>query len=126
MVIGLVVYVLYRVHGSDAAGAVVIAAGGYELTPVKRHFRRRCLERFRSGFEFGYCCVGSSLGLMAMLVALGVMSLTWMVVIAVLVLVQKVLPAKAVLDVPVALGIVALGIWIVLAPASVPGFTIPM
>ena len=35
---GVVAYVLDRPHGSLAAGAVVIAAGAYELTPVKRDF----------------------------------------------------------------------------------------
>jgi predicted metal-binding membrane protein len=63
---------------------------------------------------------------MVMLVALGVMSVTWMGVIAVLVLVQKLLPAKAAIDVPLALAIVALGILILIAPASVPGLTPPM
>ena len=71
--------------------------------------------------RFGVCCVGSSIGLMAMLVALGVMSLTWMVVIAVLVVAQKLLPAKAAVDMPLALAIVGFGIWIAVAPSSVPG-----
>jgi hypothetical protein len=31
------------------------------------------------------------------------------------------LPAKAMVDVPLALAIVGFGIWIVIAPASVPG-----
>ena len=119
-------YALYRPHGSVAAGAVVIAAGVYELTPLKQHFRRRCRESVRSGFGFGLCCVGSSIGLMLMLVALGVMSVTWMAVIAVLVLAQKLLPAKAAIDVPLALAIVGLGILIVIAPSSVPGLTPPM
>jgi predicted metal-binding membrane protein len=119
--VGAVVYALYRPHGSVAAGVVVIAAGVYEFTPLKRHFRRRCRDRVRSGLEFGLCCAGSSIGLMAMLVALGVMSVTWMSVIAVLVLGQKLLSAKAAVDVPLALAIVGLGIWIVLAPSSVPG-----
>ena len=99
----------------------MIAAGVYEFTPLKRYFRRRCRDRVRSGLEFGLCCAGSSIGLMAMLVALGVMSVTWMSVIAVLVLGQKLLSAKAAVDVPLALAIVGLGVWIVLAPSSVPG-----
>ena len=119
--VGAAVYALYRPHGYVAAAAVVIAVGGYELTPLKRHFRRRCRESVRSGFEFGLCCVGSSIGLMLMLVVLGVMSVTWMAVVTVVVLAQKILPAKAVLDVPLALAIVGLGIWIAAAPASVPG-----
>ena len=80
--------------GPLAAGAVVIAAGVYELTPLKQHFRRRCREGARSGLGFGLCCVGSSIGLMLMLLALGVMSVTWMSVIAVVVLAQKLLPRE--------------------------------
>ena len=125
-VVGGAAYALYRPHGSMAAGAVTVAAGRSELTPLKRHFRRRCRDSVRSGFGFGLCCVGSSVGLMVMLVALGVMSVTWMSVIAVLVLAQKLLPAKAAVDVPVALAIIGLGIWIILAPASVPGLVPPM
>jgi predicted metal-binding membrane protein len=124
--VGVVVYGLYRPHGSSIAGALAIAAGVYEFTPVKQHFRRRCRESARSGFEFGLYCVGSSIGLMLMLVALSVMSVTWMSVIAVLVLAQKLLPANAAIDVPLALAIVGLGILIVIAPSSVPGLTPPM
>jgi predicted metal-binding membrane protein len=108
--IGLAVYAVYRPHGAAVAGALTIAAGLYELTPLKRHCRRRCRERVRSGFEFGVWCVGSSLGLMAVLLALGAMSVTWMALVAVVVLVQKLLPPRAALDVPVALAIVGLGI----------------
>ena len=119
--VGVAVYALYRPHGSVAAGIVVIAAGLYELTPVKRDFRRRCRGGARSGGRFGLCCAGSSAGLMLMLLALGVMSLIWMSVLAVLVLAQKLLPAKAAVDAPLALAIVGFGIWIVLAPSPVPG-----
>jgi predicted metal-binding membrane protein len=117
---------LYRPHGSFAAGAIAIAAGVYEFTPLKQVFRRRCRENVRSGFEFGLYCVGSSIGLMLMQVALGVMSITWMSVIAVLVLAQKLLPARAAIDVPLALAIVGLGILIVIAPSSVSELTPPM
>lgn len=122
--VGVVVYALYRPHGSFAAGVVAIAAGVYEFTPLKQRCRRRCRESVRSGFQFGRYCVGSSIGLMLMLVALGVMSVTWMSVIAVFV--QKLLPSKAAIDVPLALAIIGLGILIVLAPSSVPGLTPPM
>ena len=124
--VGIGVYALYRPHGAVAAGVVVIAAGVYEFTPLKRHFRRLCRESARSGFGFGLCCAGSSIGLMAMLVALGVMSVTWMLVVAILVLGQKLLSPKAAVDVPLALAITGLGIWIILMPSSVPGLTPPM
>src|SRR5437879_3298230 len=121
--VGVAVYALYRPHGSFVAGAVAIAAGVYEFTPLKQHFRRLCRESVRSGFEFGLYCVGSSIGLMLLLPAVGVMSVTWMTVIAVLALGQKLLPAKAAVDVPLALAIVGLGVLIVIAPSSVPGLT---
>jgi predicted metal-binding membrane protein len=123
---GVVVYALDRPHGTVAAGAVAIAAGAYELTPLKRRCRRRCREAAGSGLGFGLCCAGSSIGLMAVLVALGVMSIPWMAVIAVVVLVQKLLPARAAIDVPLALAIAGLGVLIVLAPSLVPGLTPPM
>ena len=128
--LGAVIYALYRPHGTRAAGLIVIAAGLYEITRLKRHCRRCCLARTRSGkgggFEFGLYCVGSSIGLMVMLVALGVMSVTWMLVIAGLVFAQKLLPAKPAVDVPLALAIIALGILIIAAPGSVPGLMPPM
>jgi predicted metal-binding membrane protein len=119
--VGLAVFALYRPHVSFVAGLVVIAAGLYELTPLKRHFRRLCRESVGSGFEYGLCCVGSSIGLMLMFVALSVMSVTWMLAIAAIVVAQKLLPAKAAIDVPLALAIVGLGILIVTAPSYVPG-----
>jgi predicted metal-binding membrane protein len=63
---------------------------------------------------------------MLMLVTQGVMSVTWMSVIAVLVVAQKLLPAKAAIDVPLALAIVGLGVRIVIASSWVPGLTLPM
>jgi predicted metal-binding membrane protein len=123
---GVAVYAAYRPHGTLAAGAVVIAAAVYEVTPLKRHFRRRCREATGSGLTFGLCCAGSSLGLMAMMVALGVMSITWMAVTAALVLAQKLLPARTAIDLPLALAIAGLGVLIVVTPSLVPGISPPM
>jgi len=67
---GVAVYAVYRPHGTLAAGTAVIAAAVYEVTPLKRHFRRRCRKATGSGLGFGLCCAGSSAGLMLMLVAL--------------------------------------------------------
>ena len=124
--VGAVVYAGYRPLGSFTAGIIVIGAGIYELSRLKQDCRRRCQDRLGSGFHFGLYCVGSSIGLMLMLVVLGLMSVTWMLLIALLILAQKLLPPKAAVDVPVALAIVALGILIVGAPSWVPGFMPPM
>jgi predicted metal-binding membrane protein len=125
-IVGLAIYAVYRPHGTSAAAAIVIAAGAYELTPIKRHFRRRCRAGVESGVVFGIDCVGSSIGLMLMLAALGVMSVTWMALAAVLIASQKLLPARAALDVPLGLAIVGFGILIAMSPESVPGLTPPM
>jgi predicted metal-binding membrane protein len=125
-VVGVVVYALYRPHGTAVAGAVTVAAGVYELTPLKRACRRRCGENVRSGSWFGLCCVGSSIGLMLVLLGVGAMSITWMCATAILATAQKLVPPKLWLDVPFALAVVGLGIAVAAAPASIPGITPPM
>jgi predicted metal-binding membrane protein len=124
--VGVAVYVVYRPHGTAAAGGLAIAAGIYEITPLKRHFRDHCHQGLHSGLEFGLCCVGSSFGLMLLFVALGVMSVFWMAVIALLIAAQKLMPPRAAIDVPVTLAILGLGVLILVAPSSVPGLTPPM
>jgi predicted metal-binding membrane protein len=124
--VGVGVYALYEPHGTAVAGALTIAAGVYELTPLKGSWRLRCGEKDLSGLRFGLFCVGSSIGLMVIFVALGVMSRTWMAIAAAVIVGQKLLPAKAAIDVPGALAIVGVGILIVLAPSSVPALTASM
>ena len=119
--VGLAVFALYRPHGTVAAGIVAIAAGVYELTPLKQRCRQRCRDSVGSGLEFGLYCVGSSIGLMLILAGLSVMSIAWMAIIAVLVVAQKLLPRRAALDVPLALAMVGFGVLIIAAPSAVPG-----
>jgi predicted metal-binding membrane protein len=107
---GVLVFALYRPHGTATAAAIAIAAGAYELTPMKRRFREMCRDRSSSGLSLGLCCVGASAGLMLMMVAYGAMSLEWMVGIAGVVLLQKLVPPRALIDVPVALAIIGFGI----------------
>ena len=124
--VGVAVYALYRPHGTIAAGAVAIAAGVYECTPLKRHFRRRCRENAGSGFGLGLCCAGSSIGLMLMLVALGVMSVT----LDVRDRRPRPGPEAAAREsrhrCAAGATIAGLGILIVIAPSSVPGLMPPM
>jgi predicted metal-binding membrane protein len=103
-------WLLYRPPGAVVAGALAVVAGLYELTPVKRECRRRCLEHVNSGVRFGVYCVGSSIGLMLVLVAVDVMSIALMVAITVVVLAQKLLPPRPVVDMSLALGLICLGV----------------
>jgi len=91
---------LYRPLGAATAGALMVGAGPYELTPLKRECRRRCRERVRSGLRFGVYCFGSSIGLMTVLQSLDAMSIPLMSAIAALVLAQKLLPPHPAVDVP--------------------------
>jgi predicted metal-binding membrane protein len=77
------------------------------------------------GLVHGAYCVGCCWGLMIVLFALGVMSLTWMAVVAGIIFAEKVLPFGFRLTRVVAIAFVALGIWIAVAPDTVPGLTQP-
>ena len=73
----------------------------------------------------GVDCVGCSGALMAVLFVLGAMSLFWMAVVAVAIFAEKVLPRGPRLAPVFAVALVALGIWVAVSPASVPGLTEP-
>ncbi len=108
--VGVAVYLLYRPPAAVTAGALVIGAGLYELTPLKRACRVRCREPVSSGLRFAGYCFGSSIGLMLVLVAVDVMSIALMVSIGLVVLVQKLFAPHPAVDVPLALTLVVLGI----------------
>ena len=112
------------------AGAALVAAGLYELTPLKEVCLRHCrgplhfahsgwrdgsAGALRMGSEHGLYCVGCCWGLMLALFALGVMSLTWMAAIAIVIFAQKVLPLGDRLAPVLAAGLVALATWVVVS-----------
>ena len=120
--------------GQYVAGGVILAAALYELTPVKSRCLRHCRDRelltrgrpLPTGLEHGVFCVGSSGALMAALFAVGVMNVTWMVVIAALVAFEKLLPSSRVAIAGTALFVSALGLGVAFVPGHVPALTIPM
>jgi predicted metal-binding membrane protein len=124
--VGVVAYAGYRPHGTVVAGVLAIAAGGYELTPVKRHLRRCGQAGSQSGLRFGLCCAGSGLGLTVLLLAVGMMSVVWMFAVAAVNLAQKLMPPKPGADIPIALTIAGLGVLLLFAPAWVLGGMPPM
>lgn len=92
------------------AGIVLIAAGVYQWTPLKdsclkqcrsplafmqEHggFRRTISGGLNLGFRHGLYCIGCCWVLMALLFAGGVMNVVWIAAVAILVLVEKVVPA---------------------------------
>jgi predicted metal-binding membrane protein len=128
-------------HGGPyLAGAVIVAAAIYQLTPMKDACLRKCrgpldfvlgywrngyLGALRMGVEHGLWCVGCCWALMAALFALGVMSLGWMAFVAALIAIEKLLPWKAVANRGIAILLVALGISVAFWSDRVPGLTLP-
>jgi predicted metal-binding membrane protein len=124
--------------GQYIVGGVILGAAVYELTPVKARCLRHCrdsrllrqrpgaLGALAMGVEQGGFCVGCSWALMAALFALGVMSIAWMVLIAVLIAFEKLLPWEVIPSGATAVLMVVLGIAVILFPGEVPGLTIPM
>src|SRR5438067_1598686 len=72
----------------------------------------------RMGTEHGAYCVGCCWGLMVILFALGVMSLSWMAAVAALIFAQKVLPESQSLTRLFAVAFVAVRIWVAAAPGT--------
>lgn len=90
-----------------AAGALLVAAGLYQLSPVKdkclgrcrspaqfltRHYRRGPLGAVRLGLLHGAYCVGCCWLLMAVLMVVGVMNLAWVAALTLFVAAEKLLP----------------------------------
>jgi predicted metal-binding membrane protein len=117
--------------GRFVAAGAILAAAGYQLTGVKDACLARCrrpLSRDRSlaaGIEHGGFCVGCCWALFAALLALGVMSVAWMVVIAVMITLERLLPWRQAGARGVALALAVLAIAVAVAPGDVPGLTIP-
>lgn len=126
--------------GRYLAGAVLLAAAVYQLTPAKDACLRRCrgpleflasnwrdgrLGGVRMGAVHGAWCVGCCWALMAALFALGVMSIPWMIFVAALIAIEKLLPWMMLANRSVAIILVILGLGVALAPRHVPGLTIP-
>jgi len=126
--------------GPYLAGSIVCMAAIYQLTPLKDVCLRHCRSPFafliehwqagrlgslRMGIVHGGWCIGCCWALMAALFALGVMSLGWMAFIAALIAVEKLLPWKAAASRGIAVLLLALGLALAFAPASVPGLTVP-
>jgi predicted metal-binding membrane protein len=152
VLVGLVAWLVFKVvrsldlsflgwddGGRYVAGAVIAGAALYELTPLKKTCLRHCRDRellvadwregasgaLRMGLDQGAYCVGSSWALMAALFALGVMSITWMVVIAALIVLGKLLPWRETAEGVTVVVLLVLAIGVAFFPGDVPGLTVP-
>ena len=126
--------------GRWVAGATLLAAAAYQLSPLKQACLGKCRSplgfllgcwrdglpgALRMGAGHGVWCVGCCWALMASLFALGIMSVTWMAVAGGLIAVEKILPWGRVATYGVAGILLVLGLLMLFDPASVPALTIP-
>jgi predicted metal-binding membrane protein len=118
----------------------LLVAAAYELTPLKDVCLGKCRSplgfllgawregprgALQMGAKHGAWCVGCCWVLMASLFALGVMSVFWMVVVAVLIAVEKTLPWRRAATYGTAAILLVLGVLVLAAPDVVPALTIP-
>ena len=126
--------------GRWVAGATLLVAAAYELTPLKDVCLAKCrsplgfllgawrdgrMGSLQMGVRHGAWCVGCCWALMASLLALGVMSIAWMAFVAALIAAEKTLPWRRVATYTTAGLLLALGLLLLVAPDVVPALTIP-
>ena len=131
---GVVSAASLRIGDEHIAGGLLIAAGAYQLTPLKsvcikscrsplsfltQHWRPDAAGAIRLGLRHGLYCLGCCWMLMALLFIGGVMSLVWVAILAFVVLVEKVAPLGRFLG--TAAGVVA----IVVGAGLILGVRIP-
>jgi predicted metal-binding membrane protein len=122
--------------GDALGGLVLLAAGLYQLTPLKnaclvqcqsplffihRHggFRADAPGSFRLGLTHGAYCVGCCWALMTLLFVGGVMNVLWIVGLTALVLLEKLSPPGRILPILVGCVLSAAGVWLLAASGSV-------
>lgn len=112
------------------AGAVLLAAGAYQLAPLKNACLRRCrtplaflMTEWRPGsrgalsmgLRHGVECVGCCWGIMALLFVVGVMGLLWMAGLTLLVLVEKTVPGGDRVGRLAGIALIGWGAWTIVA-----------
>ena len=126
--------------GRWIAGATLLAAAVYELTPLKDVCLGKCRSplgfllgawrdgragALQMGAKHGAWCAGCCWALMASLFALGVMSIAWMVVVAGLIAIEKLVPWRRTATYGTAAILLALGVLVLAAPDAIPFLTVP-
>lgn len=130
----------WRDGGRWVSGAMIAAAAVYEFVPLKQACLARCRGQLgiRSGdaqqgpraaltvgARSGVWCIGCTWALMGALFALGVMSLTWMALVAALVAVEKAGPSPRAARVTTAVILALLALGVLIAPHLVPSLVVP-
>jgi predicted metal-binding membrane protein len=118
-----------------ALGTTVTAAGLYQFTPLKQVCLRHCRSPFafvaqhwhdgrvgalRMGLRHGAYCLGCCWALFAIMVAAGVMSLAWMLLLTLIVFVEKIFPQGRRFGAVTGFSLIALGIVVASGTVAMP------
>jgi predicted metal-binding membrane protein len=122
-------------NGARVAGAIIVLAGLYQVSPLKRACLARCRSplafimaswrdgysgAFRMGLEHGAYCLGCCWLLFVILFPLGVMNVAAMAAITLLIFAEKSLPLGPRVSQGAAVALIAYGVLIVLVPGALP------
>ena len=128
-------------NGARFGGVILIAAGLYQLSPLKRICLSKCRSpfqfivtswregysgAFRMGFEHGVYCLGCCWLLFLILFPLGIMNIAVMALVTVLIFAEKVFPIGPRIAQLAALVLIAYGVLVIFMPNLLPTMQTPM
>lgn len=122
-------------NGPRIGGVALVAAGAYQLSPLKRTCLGKCrtpisfvMTSWRDGnrgaltmgAKHGLYCLGCCWALFAILFPLGIMNIGAMVAVTALIFAEKLLPGGERVAMVAASALVALGVLVIVVPSALP------
>lgn len=122
-------------HATRIGGGILVAAGLYQLSPIKSACLTKCRTpfqfvlsswrdgyggAFRMGLEHGAYCLGCCWLLFVILFPLGVMNVAAMALVTLLIFAEKSLPIGRWIGVAAAAALVAYGALVIFVPGALP------
>ena len=128
-------FIAWHKSGPMLVGSVLFLASVYQVSSLKNACLTHCrspLSYFAHNWHDGYCgslrmglfhgfiCVVCCWALMAVMFAVGTMSMIWMGLLTLLMFAEKIFPFGHKLAIPIAAFLWVMGVWIAIFPESAP------
>jgi len=128
-------------NGARIGGVILVAAGLYQLSPLKRICLSKCRSpfqfilaswregysgAFRMGLEHGVYCLGCCWLLFLILFPLGIMNIAVMALVTVLIFAEKAFPIGPRIAQLASLVLIAYGVLVIIMPSLLPTMQAPM
>jgi predicted metal-binding membrane protein len=122
-------------NGARIAGVILLAAGLYQLSPLKNICLSKCRTplqfilsswhdgyggAFRMGLEHGAFCLGCCWLLFVILFPLGIMNIAVMALVTALIFAEKALPIGRQISKLAGVGLIVYGVLVMFLPATLP------